>query len=530
MTLWLLLESALRSFALAAAVWIGLKALRVRNPQVELTAWTVVLAAALAMPLLLQVATVTIPERLPVPASVATIITAQPVSLEAPPLAADQVIPPVSQAVTVQPFDWATLTWKAYLLVAGMLLLRMAVGIAMTWRLARAARRVRVDWAAGSDVRISDAIGMPVTFGRVILLPADCAGWSAFKRQAVLSHERSHVARGDYPVLLLAALHSALFWFNPLSWWLLSRLAVLMEAASDDAAIAALRDRVSYAEVLLDIASRGGRTPAGVAMARPATVAGRVARILRENALPARFGWRGRALVVASLLPATAMAAITISQSVPTECLQPYTEAMPLLRAAELAPVSPDRLTLNSLVPAQVRFKAVPVAFKAQAAFAAMPVAPAVAQIQATAPQPLAPADVQLPASPQAADMTGTWSIFGLPPPIRMQGDVGPGLRPESCTFRQTGNALSGTCRDSYFENAVTGSVTGRTVHFDWLYWEGLHPNYNPAFNTFRASFDGTIGPDNVLRGKYRNAFAYRPEPGIYPGTFRAVKQVSDPS
>ena len=41
-----LLESALRSLALGGAVWLGLRLLRVRNPHVNMTAWTVVLAAS----------------------------------------------------------------------------------------------------------------------------------------------------------------------------------------------------------------------------------------------------------------------------------------------------------------------------------------------------------------------------------------------------------------------------------------------------------------------------------------------------
>ena len=74
MMLWLFADSALRSLMLGAAVWLGLRLLRVRNPEVELTAWTIVLAVALAMPLLMRVAVVTVPARLPVPAAVVDIM------------------------------------------------------------------------------------------------------------------------------------------------------------------------------------------------------------------------------------------------------------------------------------------------------------------------------------------------------------------------------------------------------------------------------------------------------------------------
>ena len=53
-----------------------------------------------------------------------------------------------------------------------------------------------------------------------MLLPPDCVHWNLAKREAVLSHERSHVVRGDCYLLLLAALNRALFWFSPFAWLL----------------------------------------------------------------------------------------------------------------------------------------------------------------------------------------------------------------------------------------------------------------------------------------------------------------------
>jgi hypothetical protein len=50
----LLRNRALRAFALGAAVWLGLKVLRIRNARAEMTAWRIVLFVSLAMPLLLH--------------------------------------------------------------------------------------------------------------------------------------------------------------------------------------------------------------------------------------------------------------------------------------------------------------------------------------------------------------------------------------------------------------------------------------------------------------------------------------------
>jgi len=491
--LWLLVDSALRSLVLGAAVWLGLRLVRVRNPEVELTAWTIVLAVALAMPLLMRIAVVTIPARLAVPAAVVDIIPASPVApFETSEFPAEASAAPPSQTID-RPIDWRALAEGTYLLVAGVLTLRLSTGVAMLWRVSRRARPVQAD---GSDVRISRDIGMPVTFGRVILLPADCLRWPVVKLQAVLSHERAHVARADYAVLLLAALHRAIFWFNPLSWWLPGRLAALMEAASDDAAIADLRDRVSYAEILLDIAAGGGRLTTGVAMARPATVAGRIARILRENALPVKVGWRKRVLVAVSLMPATAIAAVTIAQSAPAGS-QPVAQDLTVLSGIELAFSPLDTLNVNLWAPPRVKFQILPVFLETPAALPAVPRLPlplaTLANVQSSSsaappsdttgtPSPPKPSDGAKP-----VDVSGTWTMLA-------NGLV------ESCTFQQAGNKLGGTCKTTFGEGPVRGLVDGQKVEWRWLYKAG-NINYVRDFKV--AEFKATLLSDNRLEGGY---------------------------
>jgi BlaR1 peptidase M56 len=333
----LLLESALRLLALGGIVWLVLKILRVRNPQVQMTAWTVVLLASLSMPALMRSVAVTIPG-VPPPAQLARLVAAAPHlpsdairPLEATP-------PPVRPTPSVAPppqpsepsvtehrldaiagaVDWWRVATGVYLTVAGMLLLRLLVGLGLTWRLVRRARRVSDGWAAGADVRVSDAVAVPVTFGSTILLPPECVEWSPAKLQAVLSHEGSHVAHGDFYVLVLAVLNRAVFWFSPFAWWQLTRLAELAEIISDDAAIEVLRDRPSYAGILLDVASTLQPAPAGLAMARPGTVRLRVERILAATAVPTGMGWRGRALTAVALFPLVAVCAATITRATST--------------------------------------------------------------------------------------------------------------------------------------------------------------------------------------------------------------------
>jgi beta-lactamase regulating signal transducer with metallopeptidase domain len=344
----LLLESALRSLLLGAAVWLGLKFLRVKNPHAHMTAWTLVLVASLVMPALMRLVTVTIPDAPPAP--LAQIIWPAPAPAPLPEAAPqpahpivpaaraaeDQVLSPARETAEVavrHAIDWRAVAMAVYALVAGVLLVRLAVGLALTWRLARASRPVRASWAAGIDVRVSEVVGVPVTFGSTILLPAEYVAWNRAKRRAVLTHERAHVAHGDFYVLLLAALNRAVFWFNPFAWWQLVRLAELAEIISDDAALEALEDRPRYAGILLDVAQRRQRAPVALAMARAATVRRRVERILAAREAPARADWRQRMLVAGALLPLVVACAVTIAHGTPA--------ALPESPAAQL-PGDPD--------------------------------------------------------------------------------------------------------------------------------------------------------------------------------------------
>jgi beta-lactamase regulating signal transducer with metallopeptidase domain len=330
----LLLESALRSLALGVAVWLGLALLRVRNPRAHMTAWTVVLVGSLAMPVLMHHLTVTIPAVAPplrVVASLSSTLSgpaSEQLEIAAFPAQGPIALPPVAEPVAVQPphpvtpdpaerrgpvwsgFDWRMMAAAVYLVVAGVMLVRLLTGLLLSWRMARAARPLEEGWVGGADVRVSDNLAMPVTFGSTVLLPTEYADWGEEKRQTVLSHERSHVAHGDFYVLLLAAFNRAVFWFNPLAWWQLVRMAELAEIISDDTVLETLDDRPSYAGILVDLALH--KATVAVAMARACTLRKRVERILAGTAVPARMGWRKRALIAIALAPVVMFSAAAV--------------------------------------------------------------------------------------------------------------------------------------------------------------------------------------------------------------------------
>jgi beta-lactamase regulating signal transducer with metallopeptidase domain len=318
MMLELLAGAALRTLLLAFLVGLGLRALRVRQPQLLLAAWTAVLVASLAMPVLQRHISITIPvpASLDLPRSFADLPGVADPTVGAAQSATPAAVVPEQSAPAHQP-AWRFWLTVGYLVVAAAMLLRLMVGVVLSWHLLRGAWPIADGWAQDGRVRLSAAISTPVTVGVNILLPADCSGWTDVTQRAVLAHEKAHVASGDFYVLLLAQVNRALFWFNPLSWWLYGRLASLAELTSDDAAMEALNDGPGYAEILLDMARRSGPLYGGVAMARPTTVHRRIERLLTQAERSRPVSPRKRAAYALAVAPLALATALSIARAAP---------------------------------------------------------------------------------------------------------------------------------------------------------------------------------------------------------------------
>ncbi|MGJ5132067.1 DUF3471 domain-containing protein [Bradyrhizobium oligotrophicum] len=326
----LLLEAALRSFGLGAAVWAGLRLFRVANPRLELLVWIVVLLASMAMPALVgsNLITLTLHEEVPAAAiplpSAPRLLPSSPALRPAPPAERGPALEPDRPAwetrdskmsvassaesagapavVEPQPLlplagltwrpNWRGLLFDLYLVISSVLLLRIALGVLFAIRLWCSASRVHEPLAAG-DVRVSKAITSPVTFAGSVLLPADYRDWEPLKLKAVLGHERSHVRHLDFYTLLFATVHRALFWINPFAWYLCYRVAALAEMRSDDEAIEGMGDRTAYAEVLLGVAN-GLAPPRSMIAMMQAIVAQRLDRILDNDCVSERPALRKR--------------------------------------------------------------------------------------------------------------------------------------------------------------------------------------------------------------------------------------------
>ncbi|MGH9648532.1 MAG: M56 family metallopeptidase [Bryobacteraceae bacterium] len=252
----IILAAALKGTFLLGIAWIATALLRQHSADLRHRIW---LAALIAMALLL------IP--VPVPETLWIVVGATTNGMGT---AAGS-----TRSVSMVPMVWSV--------IAALLMLRWAAGILRLHRITRASRR-------GNDVRISDAIGTPLTWGAirpVILVPAYVEDWPTEQRDVVIRHERAHIERRDWLWQGFAQVMTAVFWFHPLVWLAAAQMRQEAEHAADDATLAAGVQAPDYADRLMAVARQlKSVSPAGaVAMLRKPVLTSRIAAILDASRL-----------------------------------------------------------------------------------------------------------------------------------------------------------------------------------------------------------------------------------------------------
>ena len=169
---------------------------------------------------------------------------------------------------TRRPVRWGLLL-AAALLIAG--LARFAVGWLLVARLRRRAAPVAdaavtarfAALAAAAGVRgqvellETNALTTAAAVGArrpAVLLPAGWRGWSDADRDAVLAHELSHVAAGDFGRNLLSQSLLLTQFYHPLAHWLANRVRADQELAADAAAAGLCGGRSVYLRSLAAVA------------------------------------------------------------------------------------------------------------------------------------------------------------------------------------------------------------------------------------------------------------------------------------
>jgi beta-lactamase regulating signal transducer with metallopeptidase domain/HEAT repeat protein len=205
----------------------------------------------------------------------------------------------------------------------------------------------------------SDEAKMPFACGLtspVIVLPAECDGWSLDRRRAVLLHELAHVRRHDLVGHTLGRLVCALYWFHPLAWTAAKQLRSESERACDDLALSCGTRATDYAEHLLDIVTsvRRDATPSvALAMARRKEFEGRMLAILDPQLRRSSPSRRQSAALIAAL----ALMSVVVGAAAPVRRsseMRPTVTTQAAAPFRDARPAAPHEASVNGAMSATV--------------------------------------------------------------------------------------------------------------------------------------------------------------------------------
>ena len=169
-------------------------------------------------------------------------------------------------------------------------------------------RAARPAPGASPDARITDAGIEPAVarvFHPVVLLPAALLGrLTQPEIDAVLAHEREHIARHDNLKDGIHRIVETLFWFHPAVWWIGSRMLEERERACDEAVLAAGHDGGEYASGILAVCRHCSPGAAVTATATAGNLTQRVRYILGDGR-PAALGAAKALSLMAATIAAT---------------------------------------------------------------------------------------------------------------------------------------------------------------------------------------------------------------------------------
>jgi len=260
--------------AVVGVATLAVMAVRLTLPAARLQYWRGVLALCLVLPVLPDfsaggpVATVTL-----------ELAAATPTRGEVP-----------------EPWAPALLTSLPWLIAAGAAarLLWLAAGAWRLGRLRRCSEAARLDpvlealrqsLAPHADVRLTDELTQPVTFGwrrPVVLLPPRFDALSGEAQRGVLCHELLHVRRRDWLAIAGEELLRAVLWFHPAVWWALEQIHLSREQVVDRLVVERTGSRRAYMDALVYFADAPDTARPAIAFLRRRHLAFRLRQISKE--------------------------------------------------------------------------------------------------------------------------------------------------------------------------------------------------------------------------------------------------------
>jgi len=146
--------------------------------------------------------------------------------------------------------------WRAlWISASAALFVQLLVAIRVLRQVRHRAHPTELD---GESVLVDAALGPAVVglFDPRIVVPTWLLELDGSLRTLVLRHEREHCRAGDPALVWLSAIMTTALPWNPVLWWMASRLRAAMEIDCDARTVRTEDDRARYAKLLLLIAQQ----------------------------------------------------------------------------------------------------------------------------------------------------------------------------------------------------------------------------------------------------------------------------------
>ncbi|MFG6463058.1 M56 family metallopeptidase [Roseateles sp. DXS20W] len=260
-------------------------------------------------------------------------------------------LPPLAEQMPALVGAWA--------LGTGLMLARLALGLAWVARARRRSTPAPADWQARLDalarrlglrrpvpLRLLPDLAGPVALGVLrpcVLLPAALLSRLPVDLlEALLAHELAHVRRWDYVANLLQSVVEALLFFHPVVWWLSARLRAERELVADEISAELLGQHDGGRRMALALHALSelppGHTPNVALAAHGGDLLRRIERLLAPR--PQATGWK-------LALPALLIAATSfVVQAKGRDTAEPPAATATAAAAAKDAPPPAQQLRL----------------------------------------------------------------------------------------------------------------------------------------------------------------------------------------
>ncbi|MDO4770587.1 M56 family metallopeptidase [Porphyromonas sp.] len=155
----------------------------------------------------------------------------------------------VDNTVRTLSFSWTDIIFALWAIGAGIMLIRLVIGLIRVLSILYSAERVRLN--DGKRLYITDKIPNAFSFMGLIVLPREIYD-DERRRSLIICHEEAHCTQRHHYDLILHQLCLVTHWWNPFAWILTGAHYNILEYLADNHVIDSGIDRKAYQRQLLE--------------------------------------------------------------------------------------------------------------------------------------------------------------------------------------------------------------------------------------------------------------------------------------